>query len=209
MSLASTQHDTADAVVSDLGPLAWVFDELRKSLESANKALRRFSLETRQARESDLGVADPAPLRVARTQLHQATGALDMVGLSAPAMVVKAMEAAVQRFLSKPNTCTDDAIDKLERAGFALIEYLESTLNNKPISPIGLFPNYRDVQELAGSQRIHPADLWDMPPRRAPLRWPSGVQARSFSPGVEVRSHFDQNLLHVIRSQNPTAAGRL
>ncbi len=209
MSLAGTQHDTADAVISDLGPLAWVFEELRKSLESANKALRRFSLETRQARESDLGVADPAPLRVARTQLHQATGALEMVGLNAPAIVIKAMEAAVQKFLTKPNACTDDAIEKLERAGFALVEYLESVLNNKSIQPTTLFPNYRDVQELAGAQRVHPADLWEMPSRRSALHWPAGIQLKPLPPGTEVRSQFDQNLLHVIRNQNQAAAAQL
>jgi len=31
-----------DLGTNDLGPLAWVLDELRKSLESASGALRRF-----------------------------------------------------------------------------------------------------------------------------------------------------------------------
>ena len=31
-----------DLATNDLGPLAWVLDELRKSLESASAALRRF-----------------------------------------------------------------------------------------------------------------------------------------------------------------------
>ena len=33
-------HDL-DLATNDLGPLAWVLDELRKSLESASAALRR------------------------------------------------------------------------------------------------------------------------------------------------------------------------
>ena len=37
----------------DLGPLAWVFEELRKSMEGANKALRRFIREAEQARHGD------------------------------------------------------------------------------------------------------------------------------------------------------------
>jgi chemosensory pili system protein ChpA (sensor histidine kinase/response regulator) len=78
-----------------------VFDELRKSLDGANKAIRRFVRETEQARHSDLEAVDPASLRIARQQLHQAVGALEMVGLSAPAQVLRAMEAAVQRFVQR------------------------------------------------------------------------------------------------------------
>ena len=31
------------AAVADLGPLAWVLDETRKSIESATKSLKRFA----------------------------------------------------------------------------------------------------------------------------------------------------------------------
>ncbi len=93
--MQSTRHspDLVEGPDSDLGPLAWVFDELRKSLEAANKALKRFSTETAAARGADLSAVDPAALRVARSQLHQVVGALDMVGFHAPALVVGAMEA--------------------------------------------------------------------------------------------------------------------
>ncbi|MBS3998426.1 MAG: hypothetical protein KGZ67_14025, partial [Hydrogenophaga sp.] len=121
-----------DVPLADLGPLAWVFDELRKSLEGANKAIRRFVRESEHARHHDLEAVDPSPLRLARQQLHQAVGALEMVGLGAPAQVLRAMEAAVQRFVQKPLVCTYDAAAKVERAGFALVEYLEAVLNNKP-----------------------------------------------------------------------------
>ena len=57
----------------DLGPLAWVLDEVRKSLDSAAKAMRRFVRDAEVARESDLASLDAGPLRVARQQLHQAS----------------------------------------------------------------------------------------------------------------------------------------
>ncbi len=101
--------------LNDLGPLAWVFEELRKSLDSANKAIRRFIRESEQARHSDLEAVDPGSLRVARQQLHQAVGALDGVGLVAPAQVLRAMESAVQRFVQKPLSCTDDAASRRRR----------------------------------------------------------------------------------------------
>ena len=50
----------------DLGPLAWVLDELRKSLDGAVKSLRRFVYEADMGRGGDLAALDAAPLRLAR-----------------------------------------------------------------------------------------------------------------------------------------------
>ena len=64
----------------DLGPLAWVLDETRKSLEAVTKALRRFVSDAETARGVDLSTIDSGPLRLVRQQLHQVVGALEMVG---------------------------------------------------------------------------------------------------------------------------------
>eukprot|EP01036_Dinobryon_divergens_P008271 gene8271-11044_t len=149
-----------DMAVNDLGPLAWVLDELRKSLEGSAKALKRFVREAGAAKGSDLATLDASQLRIARQQLHQAVGALEMVGLAGPALVLRAMEAAVQKFVQQPEQCSQDAAAKIESASFALTEYLEAVLADKPISAVSLFPQYRDVQELVRADRIHPADLW-------------------------------------------------
>ena len=134
--------------VNDLGPLAWVLDELKKSLDGATKALKRFVRDAEAARGSDLAALDSSQLRIARQQLHQAVGALEMVGLPGPAIVLRAMEAAVQRFIQQPEHCNPDAAAKIERASFALTEYLQSVLSNRPVSAVSLFPQYREVQEL-------------------------------------------------------------
>jgi chemosensory pili system protein ChpA (sensor histidine kinase/response regulator) len=201
---SSTPSDVGNT--SDLGPLAWVFDELRKSLDSANKALKRFAVDVADARESDLSAADPSSLRVARSQLHQVVGALEMVGFHAAASVVRGMEGAVQRFLAKPMLCNEVAVSKVERAGFGLIEYLEAVLNGKQISPVALFPQYRDVQELAAAQRIHPADLWEAPDRHPVFSLPDGVSVPALKPGADVRARFDRFVLHVIKNLHPIAA---
>ena len=83
----------------DLGPLAWVLDELRKSLDGAVKALRRFVHDAEAAQESDLAALDASSLRMARQQLHQASGALEMIGMNPPALLLRAMEAAVLRYV--------------------------------------------------------------------------------------------------------------
>ncbi|RVU47728.1 hybrid sensor histidine kinase/response regulator [Rubrivivax rivuli] len=144
----------------DLSPLAWVNGELRRSLEAANKALRRYLKEAEAARGGDLDAVDPAVLRSARAQLHQGVGALELVGLPAVADVLRGSEAAVQRMAAKPQLVTSAAIDTVEKVSFAVLDFLARQLAGKPVSPVMLFPQYRAVQQLAGADRVHPADLW-------------------------------------------------
>jgi chemosensory pili system protein ChpA (sensor histidine kinase/response regulator) len=99
--MQSTETDI-DLAVNDLGPLAWVLDELRKSLETAGSALRRFVRDADKARGTDMASMDAGQLRIARQQLHQAVGALEMVGLAAPAHMLRAMEGATQKFVEHP-----------------------------------------------------------------------------------------------------------
>ncbi|MES2512007.1 MAG: Hpt domain-containing protein [Pseudomonadota bacterium] len=193
-----------DLAVNDLGPLAWVLEELRKSLDGSAKALKRFVRDAEAARGSDLATIDASQLRIARQQLHQAVGALEMVGLAAPALVLRAMEAAVQKFVQQPEHCTQDAAAKIERASFALTEYLEGVLADKPISSVSLFPQYREVQELIKADRIHPADLWTFE-----WRWlepDTGVAPAPQTYGAAPRSVLDQSVLQIMKGNAPQAA---
>ena len=183
---------------TDLGPLAWVLDELRKSLDGATKALRRFVRDAELARGSDLADLDASQLRIARQQLHQAVGALEMVGLGAPAKVLRVMEALAQKFVQRPELCSDDAANKVERASFALTEYLEGVLKGKNASPVALFPQYRDVLDLVGGDRIHPADLWPVEWHWHPVPVPADTPALAYGPAV--RSRVDQAVLKVVRT---------
>jgi chemosensory pili system protein ChpA (sensor histidine kinase/response regulator) len=193
-----------DLAVNDLGPLAWVLDELRKSLDGAAKALKRFVRDAELARGSDLESVDASQLRIARQQLHQAVGALEMVGLGAPAHVLRAMETVVQKFVQRPELCSEDAAAKVERASFALTEYLESVLTGKPVSSVGLFPQYRDVQELAGADRVHPADLWQIEWRWNEPELQDGRPALAYD--AAVRARIDQAVLKVVKSGDAAAA---
>ena len=151
-------HDTE--TIDDLSALAWVQDELRRSLEAAHKAMRRYLKEAEALAGSDVDAVDPGVLRAARAQLHQGVGALELVGLPAAAQLLRANEAALQKLSGRPVTLTAKAAEAIEQASFALLDYLARLLADKPVSPLALFPQYRAVQELAGADRIHPADLW-------------------------------------------------
>lgn len=197
-----------DVVVMDLGPLAWVLEELRKSLDTAVKGLKRFMRETDLVHGSDLAAADTNHLRSARQQLHQVVGALDMLGLRETVQIVRAMEVVVQRFIQRPGLATEDAVNKLERTSFAVMEYLECLLSGKAASSVALFAQYRDVKILAGAERVHPADLWS----RESFEWldpnmPACSVSLRYDPSV--RSAMDLALLRVMQSADNQAAHEL
>lgn len=196
-----------DAAVNDLGPLAWVLDELRKSLDGATKAIRRFVRDAELARGSELESLDASQLRIARQQLHQAVGALEMVGLGAPARVLRAMEALAQKFVQRPEFCSEEAAGKVERASFALMEYLEGVLRGKPASAVALFPQYRDVLQLVGEDRIHPADLWTLEWRWIDMALPTSAAPLAYAPAV--RAQMDPAVLNMVKTGNVASARTL
>jgi len=189
---------------SDLGPLAWVLDELRKSLDGATKALRRFVRDAELSRGSDLAALDGSHLRIARQQLHQAVGALEMVGLEVPAKMLRAMETLVQKFVQKPEFCSDEAALKVERASFALTDYLEGILKGKRLSAVALFPQYREVLDLVGEDRIHPADLWQHEWRWIDVPLPPSITPLPYD--ATVRSRIDGYILNVVKTGHVPSA---
>ncbi|MEO8248157.1 MAG: Hpt domain-containing protein [Burkholderiales bacterium] len=188
----------------DLGPLAWVLEELRKVLGGTGKTLRRFARETEMARAD--GVVPPAVtlLSTLPQQLYQSAAALEMVDQSSAAVLLRALESTVNAFLRRPDLCTENAAAIVERAGTALIEYLETVLAHKPVSAVSLFPQYRDVAELAEGDKVHPADLWTMQwrwaePRIKPLEAPLAYDTAT-------RSRLDQAVLRIVKGADPAAA---
>ncbi|MDM0006940.1 Hpt domain-containing protein [Variovorax sp. J22G73] len=186
----------------DLGPLAWVLGEIQKSLDGVGKSLRRFVRDVGAAAEPESG-----PLQMARLQLHQAVGALQMVGHPSPALVLGAIEFAVQGFIAEPQRCTDAAVLKIERAGFAVTDFLNTLLAGKAVSSVALFPQYRYVLELVGNERVHPADLWSTAWRWVEVKPPLTQAAIAYDPSV--RSRLDREVLQVVKSGDTQAARRL
>ena len=146
--------------MSDLSALSWVQDELRRSLELAHKALRRHLKDADTTFDSDVDAVDPAVIHSARQHVHQGVGALELVGLPAGASVLRACEVVVQRCIAKPRRLDSNAVSTIESASFAVLDYVARLLAGKSVSPLAMFPQYRAIQELAGADRVHPADLW-------------------------------------------------
>lgn len=204
----SMQTPRTGLVEQDLGPLAWVQEELRKSLESAIRLTRRFVLEAQESGDSDLAALDTSPLRMAKQQLHQSSGALDMVDQPQVGLVLRAMEAAVQHYIRQPQDFTLAAVQTLEKTSFALLEYLDVVLAGKAVLPVALFTQYRNVQALSGQDaKVHPADLWPAERRLREPQWPAKVAPVAYGP--EARSVLDTAVLQIVKSADKPAALRL
>ena len=197
---------TGETVVDDgLNALSWVHDELRRSLEAAHKALRRYLKEA--AESTDLDPVDPSVLRQARAQLHQGVGAVELVGLGPAAAVLRASEAALHRLSMRPRLITPATVEAIERGSHALLDYIARRLADKPVSPLALFPQYRALQELAGASRIHPADLWPTPWSWREVAAEPHLAPRH--PDAQTLSLVESDLLALMRGAPPSVAARM
>ncbi len=195
-------------IPQDLSALAWVLDELRRTLDAAGKVLRRHAREAEAAAATGSPLPEPSALAQARIQLHQGCGALELVGLPLAARMLRASEQAVRRLIDKPQALDASAADAVERASHALLDYLGRAMAAKPVTPLALFPRFRVVQELAGGDKAHPADLWP-----AELDWSVPIAAAGavlpLTPDAATRSRVEAAVLAMLRGPAHVAAAQM
>src|SRR5687767_13764974 len=105
----------------DTGPLSWVMGEIRD-------ALKRSAVSLLEAVEKDAEGRDGA-LKHAKTYLHQAHGALQMVDVDGDFLMTQGAEEAIDRFKSGALACTPEHVAVLADAYQAVTEYLEELLS--------------------------------------------------------------------------------
>ena len=191
------RHDPNQLVgaAPDVAPLAWVIDEIRSSLTEAVNGLKAFVANKQ----------DVDSLRNARNQVHQANGALQLLDLRGVALVTEAVEQLTRRFEADPKECLPVPVRTVETALSAVMAYLEGLLSGRPNQPIRLFPYYRDVLQLNGASRMHPADLVFPDLSRRPAF--HQIEARQFTPEQlrERRARFELGLLGFLRKSDDGA----
>ena len=188
----------------DLGPLAWVLDELRKVLERTGKTLRRTARELQAAQAAGTELTPiAAALQPLSQPLQQSTGALQMVGMPAVAVLMSSLEAVARQFVARPELCTAEAAATVERAGAAVVEYLETVLAGTTTPATGLFPQYREVMELGDGEKAHPADLWSFD-----WKWVNPGLGKSPALGYDaaVRARMDQAVLNMVKNADTESA---
>lgn len=146
----------------DTGTLSWVRDEIDLALERAGEALARHAAQP----------AARGPLDEARSFLHQAGGALTIVGLEGVTHVAETIEARLAELTHPPAGCDSVAVDAAAgNALAALRRYLDDLMAGHPDQALRLFPAYRALALAAGlpeplPQALFFPDLSLRPPRR-------------------------------------------
>jgi len=141
----------------DLGPLSWVHGEIDHALGRGLESLAAYKAAPR----------DVTPLRQSRTHVHQAAGALQMVGLDAVAAYTEEIERHLVRLERLPEVEAPAACDVVDRAGRKLRIFLDELVGGANPVPLKLFPEYEQMQQARGVKGASPTDLFfpDLSPR--------------------------------------------
>ncbi len=146
----------------DIGPLTWVKGEIDLALERALEALGQHGDD----------VADSSFLKSTRSHLHQAYGALSIVGLEGVTRFAEALEQLLSAVEEEQLPYTP-AVANAARQGIAAIRhYLEDLVSGQPDQPLRLLPSFRAIVEARSAPTPAPSELFfpDLslrPPRRS------------------------------------------
>ncbi len=186
----------------DLGPLSWVKTEIDHSLGQARENLDKIAAAP----------ADRAPVKYILTHLHQATGALAMVGLGAATRFNEELE----RLVASIETCgaseVASRVPVAKRAIAILSAYLDALMAGEPDRPMSLLTAYLDLNRAHGATDATEGDLFhpdlgiELPPPAEPAAaMDDAVLAKALA---HQRVQYQQGLLKVLRGGETAEAFR-
>ena len=182
----------------DSAPLSWVIAEIGEALGRSRAALDDASMHHADARSTSL--------QHAKTHLHQAHGALQMVDVEGVGLMTAAAEQALERMRDASLACSPAHCAAVADAYQAVIEYLADLVAGAAPQPTRLFPYYRALQEALGAARIHPSDLLSVDLSvtvELPLNATPATPATPDYGACRVR--FEKSLLPFLKSAEPEA----
>jgi chemosensory pili system protein ChpA (sensor histidine kinase/response regulator) len=168
-------------------PLIWLKPEIDRSLNEARTALSQ-SMSTDSLRESALALTE--------TRLQQIRGALTILSLRGAARFCAALEDAVARCAVDPSVHTRLNVSVIDRAMFALSQFLDDIMKGEPDVSLKLFPVYREVYEVVGRDNVGEIELFF--PDLTPVPPPSSTAAQvEYAPShvLACRAQFQRGLL--------------
>ena len=177
----------------DIGPLSWVKGEIDLALERAGLSLASHTV-------------DPAGdgLQKARTSMHQAHGALAIVGLDGITEFARAIEQLLAALADGGTPDVAAAVAAAQDGLAALRGYLDDLMAGHANQPLKLLAPYRAMavahgQPVPGPAELFFPDLTQRPPRREKdpaLLAPDALSARLKA----ARLGFERGLLKWIKS---------
>ncbi|CAN5897295.1 hypothetical protein BH11PSE12_BH11PSE12_19320 [soil metagenome] len=179
----------------DIGPLSWVMAEIREAITNAGKLLSSAVNQDAEAQSTTL--------LQAKSYLHQAHGALQIVDVDGVSIVTETIEDIIERLQSGQLDINDAHIGIIVDAFHAILRYLEDLLSGSEHQPVRLFPYYRALLEIKGAERIHPADLF-FPSLSVHEKIPELTLVHNAAPVnyAGLRPRFEKLLLTVLTSKD-------
>jgi chemosensory pili system protein ChpA (sensor histidine kinase/response regulator) len=186
----------------DLGPLSWVKTEIDHSLNQARENLDKLAANA----------ADRAPVKYILTHLHQATGALAMVGLAAATRFNEELEKLVAFLETEDAASLPGRVATAKKAIAALSAYLDTLLAGEADYPMRLLGPYIELNRARGQSDAAEGDLF-YPNLSATLPAPTeprqvlddAVLAKALA---HQRSQYQQGLLRVLKGGDTSDALR-
>ena len=177
----------------DLGPLTWVKGEIDQALARGLVTLANFAAQP----------DDKTPLKHAATHIHQAAGAVQIVGLDGAITLMEEVERHLLLLESIPTESVAAHVEAIGAACRRLSRYLQDLTEGEPPVTLKLYPEYEALTRLRGSESASPTDLFypDLsrrPKHMAPSATPPAAER---APGFlrSYRRTYQQGLLGWLR----------
>lgn len=195
----ANEPEGAEVVAPGLETLSWCIGEIRRSFVDAMSHLQA-AVET--------GSDGPTAARAARAAAHQAGGALTIIDIPGPGLLVAEIEGLLDGVAEGGITLAAGVVNRIGRGFDAVVGYLDELLQDGRQQPLYLFPYYKAVLEARGADRIEAAELFIAPP--APELAATGEVELDASQRKKLLSHFELGLLKLLTGHAAEdGAGRL
>ncbi|HZZ92545.1 MAG TPA: Hpt domain-containing protein [Usitatibacter sp.] len=185
----------------DLGPLTWVKTEIDHSLNQARETLDKLTAAP----------AERAPVKYILTHLHQATGALSMVGLGAATRFNEELEKLVALLEGEDAARLPEMALSAKRAISALSRYLDALISGQADQPMRLLAPYLELNHATGRNDGQEGDLFypdlatALPPLPSAAPLDDAVLAKALA---HQRSQYQQGLLRMLKGGDISEALR-
>ena len=180
----------------DVGPLSWVKGEIDAAMRRGLEALRAFGGDT----------ADLAAIKLARAQLHQAQGALLIVGLNGVTRVSEEIEALLADIEGEARMRSPEVLSLASRVIEAVVSYLDQLIAGSPNQTLRLFPLYGEMIAARGKGEADPVDLYfpDLSPRPPRREKPAVALARQDEDRYfrDQRGRYQRGMLKWMRGES-------
>jgi chemosensory pili system protein ChpA (sensor histidine kinase/response regulator) len=136
--------------VFDVGPLSWVKGEIDLAMSRGVESLRAFAANP----------GDATKIKFAQAALHQAHGALEIVGLAGVTRVSEELEGLLGDLEKDSAARTPQNFELATGAVGGIVGFLDSLISGAPNHPLRLFPIYQKLLAARGKPDADPVDLY-------------------------------------------------